>query len=235
MELVYEGKAKQLFKTENPNELYVHYKNSATALNGLKKEELEGKGILNNSITSFIFKFLGEKGVRTHFIKQVNETDQICEALTIIPLEVITRNMVAGSMAKKYGIEEGTPLAKPIFEMSYKNDALGDPMLNDDHAVALGIVTEDELTIIKSETAKINALLQEMYLKAGLILVDFKIEFGKTSDGTIILGDEISPDTCRLWDVKTRKKLDKDRFRHDLGNVMDAYKEVWERLQHAWN
>ena len=235
MKLLYEGKAKQLFQCENNEEIYIHYKNSATAFNGEKKEEFDKKGILNNTITSFIFEYLERNGIETHFIKKVNDTDQICKHVKIIPLEVITRNIVAGSMAKRYGLEEGMKLKKPIFELSYKNDELNDPLINDDRAIALGIVSEEELSFIKKETEKINELLKKFFLKAGLILVDFKIEFGKTSDGKIILSDEISPDTCRLWDVKTRNKLDKDRFRRNLGSVMDAYEEVLRRITSAWN
>lgn len=235
MKLLYEGKAKQLFQCENNEEIYIHYKNSATAFNGEKKEEFDKKGILNNTITSFIFEYLKRNGIETHFIKKVNDTDQICKHVKIIPLEVITRNIVAGSMAKRYGLEEGMKLKKPIFELSYKNDELNDPLINDDHAIALGIVSEEELSFIKKETEKINELLKKFFLKAGLILVDFKIEFGKTSDGKIILSDEISPDTCRLWDAKTRNKLDKDRFRRNLGSVMDAYEEVLRRITSAWN
>ena len=235
MKLLYEGKAKQLFQCENNEEIYIHYKNSATAFNGEKKEEFDKKGILNNTITSFIFEYLERNGIETHFIKKVNDTDQICKHVKIIPLEVITRNIVAGSMAKRYGLEEGMKLKKPFFDLSYKNFELNDPLINDDHAIALGIVSEEELSFIKKETEKINELLKKFFLKAGLILVDFKIEFGKTSDGKIILSDEISPDTCRLWDVKTRNKLDKDRFRRNLGSVMDAYEEVLRRITSAWN
>ena len=235
MKLLYEGKAKQLFQCENNEEIYIHYKNSATAFNGEKKEEFDKKGILNNTITSFIFEYLERNGIETHFIKKVNDTDQICKHVKIIPLEVITRNIVAGSMAKRYGLEEGMKLKKPIFELSYKNDELNDPLINDDHAIALGIVSEEELSFIKKETEKINELLKKFFLKAGLILVDFKKEKKKTSDGKIILSDEISPDTCRLWDVKTRNKLDKDRFRRNLGSVMDAYEEVLRRITSAWN
>ena len=235
MKLLYEGKAKQLYQCENNDEVYVHYKNSATAFNGEKKEEFDKKGILNNTITSLIFEYLEKNGIETHFIRKVNETDPICKHVKIIPLEVITRNIVAGSMAKKYGLEEGLKLKRPVFELSYKNDELNDPLINDDHTLALGIVTEEELSYIKNETAKINKLLKEFFLKAGLILVDFKIEFGKTSDGKIILSDEISPDTCRLWDINTMDKLDKDRFRRDMGSVMDAYEEVLRRITSAWN
>ena len=255
MKLLYEGKAKQLFECENNDEIYVHYKNSATAFNGVKKEEFEGKGVFNNTITSLIFEYLEKSGVETHFIKKVNETDQICKHVTIIPLEVIVRNIVAGSMAKKYGLEEGKKLKKPVFELSYKNDELNDPLINDDHAVALEIVTEDEpkslcpfkiflsvaleivtedeLANIKEQALKINSLLQKLYLEANLVLVDFKIEFGKDKNGKIILADEISPDTCRLWDKDTNEKLDKDRFRRDLGSVMEAYEEVLRRLEDA--
>ena len=235
MKLLYEGKAKQLYQCENNDEVYVHYKNSATAFNGEKKEEFDKKGILNNTITSLIFEYLEKKGIETHFIRKVNETDQICKHVKIIPLEVITRNIVAGSMAKKYGLEEGLKLKRPVFELSYKNDEINDPLITVDHSLALGIVTEEEISYIKNETAKINKLLKEFFLKAGLILVDFKIEFGKTSDGKIILSDEISPDTCRLWDINTMDKLDKDRFRRDMGSVMDAYEEVLRRITSAWN
>ncbi|MBF0713767.1 phosphoribosylaminoimidazolesuccinocarboxamide synthase [Gemella sp. GH3] len=233
MKLLYEGKAKQLFECENKDEIYVHYKNSATAFNGEKKEEFDFKGSFNNNITSLIFEYLEREGVETHFIKKINETDQLCKHVKIIPLEVIVRNIVAGSMAKKYGLEEGTKLIKPVFELSYKNDELNDPLINDDHAVALGIVTEEELNIIKKQALIINNLLQKLYLKSNLILVDFKIEFGKTKSGKVILADEISPDTCRLWDVNTNEKLDKDRFRRDLGSVMEAYEEVLRRLKNA--
>lgn len=235
MKLLYEGKAKQLFECENNEEIYVHYKNSATAFNGEKKQEFDKKGILNNTITSFIFEHLEKNGIETHFIKKVNDTDQICKHVKIIPLEVITRNIVAGSMAKRYGLEEGKVLKKAVFELSYKNDELNDPLINDDHALALELITEDELKQIKEQTEKINEILKEFFLKADLILVDFKIEFGRTSDGKIILADEISPDTCRLWDVETMAKLDKDRFRRDLGSVMDAYEEVLRRILSAWN
>ncbi|MGX7097584.1 phosphoribosylaminoimidazolesuccinocarboxamide synthase [Gemella bergeri] len=233
MKLLYEGKAKQLFECANDDEIYVHYKNSATAFNGVKKKEFERKGVFNNTITSLIFEYLEKEGVKTHFIKKINETDQLCKHVTIIPLEVIIRNIVAGSMAKKYGIEEGKKLAKPVFELSYKNDELNDPLINNDHAVALGIVTEEELENIRMQALKINNLLQKLYLKANLVLVDFKIEFGRDKDGNIILADEISPDTCRLWDKDTNKKLDKDRFRRDLGPVMEAYEEVLRRLEDA--
>lgn len=233
MKLLYEGKAKQLFELDNQNEIYIHYKNSATAFNGEKKEEFDKKGILNNSITALIFDYLEKQGVQTHFIKKVNDTDQICQHVTIIPLEVIIRNIVAGSMATKYGLTEGDVLSKPIFEMSYKQDELGDPLINDDHAVALNIVTDEELQIIKVSAHKINQLLQKLFNQINLTLVDFKIEFGKTKDGQIILADEISPDTCRLWEKDTHEKLDKDRFRRNLGGFMEAYEEVLRRLENV--
>lgn len=235
MKLLYEGKAKQLFESENKNEVYVHYKDSFTALNGKRKEEMDSKGILNNSITAIIFKYLNDKGVKTHFIKKVNETDQICKLVKIIPLEVIIRNIATGSMSKKYGIEDGKKLKKPVFELCYKNDDLDDPLLNDDHVFALEIIDEMQLAYIKKETKKINELLKEFFLKANLILVDFKIEFGIADNGEIILADEISPDTCRLWDINTLDKLDKDRFRNNLGNVIKSYEEVLRRIENAWN
>lgn len=233
MKLLYEGKAKQLFEIDDKDKVYVHYKDSATAFNGVKKEEISSKGMLNNKTTSFIFEYLNKNGVNTHFIENVNDTDQVCKKVSIIPLEVITRNIAAGSMAKKYGLEEGTELGRVVFELSYKNDELNDPMINDDHAIALGIVTEEELLFIKNETKKINELLKKLFDRSGLILVDFKVEFGRTQDGNIILADEISCDTCRLWDKETMNKMDKDRFRRDLGNVIEAYEEVLRRLINA--
>lgn len=235
MKLLYEGKAKQLFDAGVANEVYVHYKNSATAFNGEKQQNFEDKGKLNNTITSYIFQYLAQHGVATHFIKQVNDTDQICRHVDIIPLEVIMRNIVAGSMAKKYGLIEGQVLKQPVFELSYKNDALNDPLINDDHAQALGIVTAQELKIIKQQAQRINDLLQKLFNQLNLTLVDFKIEFGRLPDGEIILADEISPDTCRLWDKNDGEKMDKDRFRHDLGNLITAYQEVLRRLENAWN
>lgn len=231
MKLIYEGKAKQLFETVNENEVYVHYKNSATAFNGLKYEEFEGKGRFNNEITSLIFQYLIEHGIKTHFIKKVNETDQLCEKINMIPLEVIIRNIATGSMTKRFGIKDGTHLKSPVFELSYKNDALQDPMINEDHVVALEILDKAEIAELKSLALKINELLKVLFLKAGLILVDFKIEFGKNSNNEIVLADEISPDTCRLWDINTMQSFDKDRFRKDLGDFMEGYEEVLRRLQ----
>ena len=230
-EMLYEGKAKQVFKTEDDDIIIMHYKDDATAFNGVKKAQIENKGILNNKITTIIYNKLIEAGIPTHYIKTLNDRDQLCKKVNIIPLEVIVRNIIAGSLSKKLGIPEGTKAKNTIFEICYRNDELGDPMINDHHAVAIGIVTYDELKVIYDLTDKINKELQKIFIEAGVILVDFKIEFGKTSDGQIVLADEISPDTCRLWDAKTNDKLDKDRFRRDLGNVIDAYKEIYSRLE----
>lgn len=229
-EFIYEGKAKQLFTTDDNDLVIVHYKDDATAGNGAKKGSIHNKGILNNDITSIIFKMLEENGVKTHFVKKLNERDQLCQKVKIFPLEVIVRNLIAGSMAKRVGIEEGTKPENTIFEICYKNDEYGDPLINDHHAVALKLATYDELKKIYEITAKINELLKEKFDKLGITLVDFKIEFGKNSKGEILLADEITPDTCRLWDKETGKKLDKDRFRRDLGNIEEAYIEVFKRL-----
>lgn len=229
-EFLYEGKAKQVYTTDNPDLIIIRYKDDATAFNNQKKGTIESKGIINNKITERIFDILRENGVKTHFHKQLNEREQLCEKVTIIPLEVIVRNLIAGSMAKRLNIVEGTKPSNTITEISYKNDDLGDPLINDHHAVALGAVTYAELDAIYAEALKINTVLQKFFADRGLILVDFKIEFGKNSKGEIILADEISPDTCRLWDSKTNEKMDKDRFRRDLGGVEDAYQEVLKRL-----
>lgn len=230
LEMLYEGKAKQVYKTEDEDLIIIHYKDDATAFNGVKKASINQKGILNNKITEIIFKKMEEAGVPTHFIEKLNDRDQLCKKVTIVPLEVIVRNIIAGSMAKRLNIPEGTKPSNTIYEICYKDDALGDPLINDHHAVALGAVTYDELATIYKLTAKINEVLVEMFDKIGITLVDFKIEFGRLSDGTIVLADEISPDTCRLWDKETQKKLDKDRFRRDLGNVIEAYEEILSRL-----
>ena len=230
-ELLYEGKAKQVFSTDDKDLIIMHYKDDATAGNGLKHAQFAHKGELNNAITTIIYNYLIENGVSTHYVKTLNETDQLCKKVTIFPLEVIVRNVIAGSMAKRLGIEEGTLPTNTIFEICYKNDALGDPLINDHHAVAVGAATYDELNEIYAKTAKINELLKELFKKVGVTLVDFKVEFGKTSDGKIVLADEISPDCCRLWDAKTKDHLDKDRFRRDLGDVMGAYVEILNRLQ----
>ena len=231
MKMLYEGKAKQVFLTENPQEYIVHYKDDATAFNGEKKAQKAGKGKLNNAISSHIFTMLEEKGIKTHFIRQINETDVLVKKVTILPLEVIIRNISAGSFCKRLGVEEGIVLSEPIFELCYKRDDLGDPIINDDHAVALNLATRAEIAHMRQETLKINELLKEFFLNANLKLVDFKIEYGRTHDGEVILADEISPDTCRLWDKETNTKLDKDRFRRNLGSVIEGYQEVLERIQ----
>lgn len=230
LEMIYEGKAKKVYKTEDSEKVVVYYKDDATAFNGEKKGQIEDKGIFNNTITSMLFKLLEESGVKTHFIEKLSDREQLCKRVDIVPLEVIVRNVAAGSMAKRYGLVEGTELKTTVFELSYKNDALGDPLINDYHAAAMGIATFEELKLIYEMTAKINEILKEFFLKQGIKLIDFKLEFGKTKEGEIILADEISPDTCRFWDAVTNEKLDKDRFRRDLGNVKEAYVEILKRI-----
>ena len=230
-EMLYEGKAKQVYATDNDDLVIIHYKDDATAFNNLKHDIVRSKGVYNNEITTIIFNKLKEAGIPTHYVKTLNDRDQVCRKVKIFPLEVIVRNIIAGSMAKRLGIEEGTPAPNTIFEICYKDDALGDPLINDHHAVAVGAATYDELKTIYDLTGRINELLKDLFDKINVKLVDFKIEFGKTSDGQIVLADEISPDTCRLWDEDTNKKLDKDRFRRDLGDVIGAYKEIESRLQ----
>lgn len=228
--LLYEGKAKQVYSTDNENEYIVYYKDDATAFNGEKKASIQSKGILNNKICTIMFETLEKAGIKTHFIKALSDREQLVKKVTILPLEVIVRNITAGSFCKRYGVEEGIVLDKPIFEMSYKNDEFGDPLLNDDHAVALKLATREEIEFLRNQTLKINEIMKRFFLKMDLKLVDFKLEFGKDSDGKIILADEISPDTCRLWDVNTNEKLDKDRFRRDLGDLVEGYEEVLARL-----
>ena len=230
-ELLYEGKAKQVYATEDPNIIVMHYKDDATAGNGAKHAQFAHKGELNNKITTIIYDRLIKAGIPTHYIKTLNETDQLCKKVTIFPLEVIVRNVIAGSMAKRLGIEEGTVPSNVIFEICYKNDALGDPLINDHHAVAVGAATYDELAKIYELTAKVNNELKALMAEIGVRLIDFKVEFGRTADGEIVLADEISPDCCRLWDAKTNDHLDKDRFRRDLGDVMGAYVEILKRLE----
>ena len=230
-EMLYEGKAKQVFATDEPDKVIIHYKDAATAFNGEKKADIDNKGRLNNEISTIIFNRLKEAGIPTHHIETINDRDQLCYKVDIVPLEVIVRNVIAGSMAKRLGIEEGTPAPPPIFEICYKADELGDPLINDHHAVALGAATYEELADLYDMTARINKVLQEMFKEIGIRLIDFKIEFGKTADGKIVLADEISPDTCRLWDTETNKKLLKYRFRRDLGNVIEAYEEIDGRLK----
>jgi len=230
LEMIYEGKAKQLYTTENDEHIIIHYKDDATAFNGVKKAQIEHKGELNNAISTIIFKHLHKHNIPTHYIETLNDRDQLCHKVTIIPLEVIIRNSIAGSMAKRLDIKEGTLAPRPIYELCYKNDELGDPLINEDHALALNAATEAELSEIKALTLNINRVLIELFDQIDITLVDFKIEFGRKLDGSIVLADEISPDTCRLWDKLTQKKLDKDRFRRDLGNVEDAYQEILARL-----
>ena len=230
LEKIYEGKAKQIYKTTKDDEIIMHYKDDATAYNGVKKAQIKDKGELNNKISTIIYKYLRENGIPTHYIETLNERDQLCKKVTIFPLEVIVRNIIAGSMSKRLGIPEGTKPENVIYEICYKNDSLGDPLINDHHAVALKAATYAELNEIYDLTARINELLIALFKKVGIILVDFKIEFGKTKDGKIVLADEISPDTARLWDEKTHNRLDKDRFRRDLGHVSEAYQEIYNRL-----
>ncbi|WP_291563084.1 MULTISPECIES: phosphoribosylaminoimidazolesuccinocarboxamide synthase [unclassified Clostridium] len=227
--LMYEGKAKKIFSTDKLDEVLVYYKDDATAFNGEKKASIASKGILNNSITSLLFEMLNEKGVKTHFIKKISDREQICKKVEIIPLEVIVRNVAAGSMAKRYGLEEGTELKTTVFELSYKNDDLGDPLMNDYHAVAMEITTFDELYYIYGVAAEVNELLTEFFKAQNIKLIDFKLEFGRLN-GEILLADEISPDTCRLWDMTTGEKLDKDRFRRDIGDLVEGYTEVLNRM-----
>ncbi|MGL5354407.1 MAG: phosphoribosylaminoimidazolesuccinocarboxamide synthase [Clostridium sp.] len=230
LEMMYEGKAKQVFRTDKEDEVIVYYKDDATAFNGEKKGQINDKGELNNAITAMIFEMLNENGVKTHFVEKLNDREQLCKRVEIVPLEVIVRNVAAGSMAKRLGLEEGSELKTTVFELSYKNDDLGDPLINDYHAVGIGATTFEELDVIYKATARINDLLKEFFAKQNIRLIDFKIEFGRYN-GEIILADEISPDTCRFWDATTGEKLDKDRFRRDLGNVRDAYVEILNRIK----
>lgn len=229
--LLYEGKAKQVYETENANEYLIHYKDDATAGNGAKHDQFEGKGVLNNTISCIIFDMLEEAGIKTHMIEKLNERDIRVKKVNIFPLEVIVRNITTGSFCKRLMAPEGVVLDTPIFEICYKNDECGDPLINEDHAVALNLCTREEYAYIKEATLKINELLKAFFLKLNLKLVDFKIEFGKTEDGEILLADEISPDSCRLWDVDTNQKYDKDVFRQDIGDLIETYKAVLARMQ----
>lgn len=231
LEQLYEGKAKKVFKTDNPNEFIIEYKDDATAFNGEVKGSIGGKGVINNKMTGVIFTMLQEKGIPTHFVKILSENEQLVKAVTIFPLEVIIRNTAAGSICKRLGLEEGLKLDSPIFEFCYKNDDFGDPVINDYHAIAMKLATAEEIEVIRDMTFKINEILKAYFLERGINLVDFKIEFGKTNDGQIVLADEISPDTCRFWDVETNEKLDKDRFRRNLGHIEEAYEEMLKRVQ----
>lgn len=229
-ELLYEGKAKKVFATDNPEVLLVSYKDDATAFNGLKKGTISGKGAINNRVTNSMMRLLEKDGVPTHFIEELNDRETLVKKVSIVPLEVIIRNISAGSFAKRYGVKEGIVFAWPTIEFSYKNDELGDPLINEYHALALGLATAEEIETIKTLAFKVNDFLKAFFKKLNIDLVDFKLEFGRLSDGTIVLADEISPDTCRFWDCDTHEKLDKDRFRRDLGGVEDAYREIMKRI-----
>ena len=228
-EQLYEGKAKKVFATEDPDYVIVDYKDDATAFNGLKKGTIVGKGVINNKMSNYMFQLLEKQGIPTHFVKQLSDRETIVKKVSIVPLEVIMRNKAAGSFSKRLGIPEGTELKCPVLEFSYKNDELGDPMVNDTHVLAAGFATQEDIDTIKEMAQKINKILCDFFRSVNIELIDFKLEFGRFHD-TIILADEISPDTCRFWDVHTHEKLDKDRFRRDLGGVEDAYQEVMKRL-----
>ena len=228
---IYEGKAKKVYETEDPSLLIVDYKDDATAFNGLKKGTIAGKGVINNRMSNFLMQILEKEGIPTHFVEELSARETLVRRVQIVPLEVIVRNIAAGSFAKHYGVEEGVVFDQPTVEYSYKNDALADPLLAPSHALALKLVTEAELAQITDYALKINAVLKDFWKQRSVTLVDFKIEFGRLADGTIILADEISPDTSRLWDSATGKKLDKDRFRRDLGGVEEAYAEIMSRLK----
>lgn len=226
---LYEGKAKRVFATDNPDVVLVSYKDDATAFNGLKKGQIAGKGIVNNRCSNHLFKMLEKSGIKTHYIEEISDTDTLVKKVQIVPIEVIVRNIAAGSLAKRLGVEEGTVMKKAVLEFCYKDDALGDPMINDYHIYAIDLATETELDTIKEMSFKINDLLRSYLKDINIDLIDFKLEFGRYH-GEIILADEISPDTCRFWDSKTHEKLDKDRFRRDLGSVEEAYQEILKRL-----
>ncbi len=230
-EQLYEGKAKKVFLTDDPEKLIVSYKDDATAFNGLKKGTITGKGVINNKMSNLLMaKLEKEAGVPTHFVEEINERETVVKKVSIVPLEVIIRNIAAGSFSKNYGVEEGVVFDNPTIEFSYKNDDLGDPLINDYHALALKLATPEEIETIKKYAFAVNDYMKAYWKERGVILVDFKLEFGRLSDGTIVLADEISPDTCRFWDAETKEKLDKDRFRRDLGGVEDAYAEIMGRL-----
>ena len=230
LEQIYEGKAKKVYATDDADLVLVEYKDDATAFNGLKKGTIAGKGVINNKVTNHMMRMLEGEGVPTHYVEELSDRETLVRKVSIVPLEVIIRNISAGSFAKRYGVEEGITFAEPTIEFSYKNDDLGDPLINAYHAVALGLATWDEIETIKKYAFRVNDFMKKYLIGLGIKLVDFKLEFGKTSDGTIVLADEISPDTCRFWDKDTNEKLDKDRFRRDLGGVEDAYQEIMRRL-----
>ena len=230
LEQLYEGKAKKVFATDDPELLIVDYKDDATAFNGLKKGTITGKGVINNQMSNRLMAMLEKQGIPTHFVEELDERRTLVKKVSIVPLEVIIRNISAGSFAKHYGVEEGIVFDAPTIEFSYKNDDLGDPLINSYHALALKLATKEEIETIKDYSFRVNEALKKFWSECGVTIVDFKLEFGRLSDGTIVLADEISPDTCRLWDSKTKEKLDKDRFRRDMGGVEDAYSEIMKRL-----
>lgn len=227
---LYEGKAKKVFATNDPDLVIVSYKDDATALDGLKKGTISGKGVINNKMSNYLCRLLEKHGVPTHFVEELNDRETVVKKVSIVPLEVIIRNISAGSFAKRYGVKEGIVFSEPTIEFSYKNDDLHDPLINSYHALALGLATKKEIEEIKAMAFKINNILKEYFLSLNVKLVDFKLEFGRLKDGTIVLADEISPDTCRFWDADTNEKLDKDRFRRDMGGVEDAYNEMMKRV-----
>lgn len=230
LEQLYEGKAKKVYSTNNPDYVIVSYKDDATALDGLKKGTIAGKGVINNKMTNHLCQILEEKGVPTHFVEELSDRDTLVKKVSIVPLEVIIRNISAGSFAKRFGVKEGIVFDAPTIEFSYKNDELHDPLMNSYHARALGLATDEEIEAIKRYAFRVNEILKEYFLARNVKLVDFKMEYGRLADGTIVLADEISPDTCRFWDSETNEKLDKDRFRRDMGGVEDAYNEMMNRV-----
>ena len=229
-ELLYEGKAKKVYTTQDPKLLIVAYKDDATAFNGQKKGTIHGKGAINNRMTNLLMDRLEREGIPTHLVEELSGRETLVKKVSIIPVEVIVRNIAAGSFSKRYGVEDGVVFDAPTLEFSYKNDDLGDPLLNDDHALALGLASREELALIRKYSLNVNRLLRKIWGACGITLVDFKVEFGRLEDGTVVLADEISPDTCRLWDSKTLERMDKDRFRRDLGGVEEAYVQVMNRL-----
>lgn len=228
-ELLYEGKAKKVYATDNNDYCIVSYKDDATAFNGLKKGTIHGKGVVNNKMSNYLFRLLEKNGIKTHFVEELNDRETLVKRVQIVPLEVIVRNKAAGSLAKRLGLEEGTPMKSTVLEFCYKNDELGDPMVNDYHILAAGFATREEIDQISAMSLKVNEVLQNFFLSVNIEVIDFKLEFGRCAEG-IILADEISPDTCRFWDVNTHEKLDKDRFRRDMGGVEEAYAEVMKRI-----
>lgn len=230
LEQLYEGKAKKVFKTDNPDEFIIEYKDDATAGDGAKKGTIAGKGVINNEMTSILFPMIEKAGIPTHFIEKLSPTEQLVKVVTILPLEVIVRNTAAGSISQRLGIPEGTKFDEPTLEFSYKNDDYHDPLINDDHAVAMKLATREEIAQVRDMTMKLNEFLKDFFAQRGVDLIDFKVEYGKDNYGNIILADEISPDTCRFWDIETGEKLDKDRFRRDMGGEEDAYIEIMKRL-----